>query len=213
MWPFSKRVSFGNFFAQAHATEAENDGSSSRGEKLKLADSAAAWKRLTDEEKKPFEALAAKDRARYEQENLARDEQARQEQRRAVEAAEAAEAERVRALEERMAMAKQAEEDEAAAAAKLVYDDARRVVDRVNVERATVAALTMTALFAQGGSNKKFESSALGDLPPQRCPETTTARDTYVTLGKYRKFSSQPNQPSLMIMMKDEFFRFIRPYL
>ena len=69
-----------HFFAQAHATEAENDSSSGGGEKLKLADSAAAWKRLTDEEKKPFEALAAKDRARHEQENVARDEQVRQEQ-------------------------------------------------------------------------------------------------------------------------------------
>ena len=109
-------------------------------EEKKEADKAAAKARVAKAEKLMGDAFVFVKATGGAIGDAIEKEQARQEARRAVEAAEAAEAERVRALEERMAMAKQAEEDEAAAAAKLVYDDARRVVDRVNVERATVAA-------------------------------------------------------------------------
>ena len=76
-----------HFFASAKQTagesmEVEGEASSSKPDAapLRLADSAAAWKKLTPEEKQPFEEMAKKDRERYKKEMVARDEEALKEQ-------------------------------------------------------------------------------------------------------------------------------------
>ena len=81
-WTFFQSHFFASSKQEGESMEVDDERSSSLPDKapLRLADSAAAWKKLTPEEKKPFEELAAKDRERYRKEMAARDEEALREQ-------------------------------------------------------------------------------------------------------------------------------------